>query len=212
MKKVIPALVVLLVVGACLPTIPSPASPTATAVTGISTTAAPASSDTPPPTETPVLHNPSITPPPASPTGNVTITPSPLPNLTSTLATSTDLPLNPSITPTQFTATAASNQPTLTPTLGILKFGTLPPEVPFNGITIWNRSKAQAYISLQVTLNDGRFSIIEYPVEGQVKVKAPLGSYVFVAWVGGNKMTGSFRLTSTDDLVIILYKDKVVIK
>jgi hypothetical protein len=96
--------------------------------------------------------------------------------------------------------------------LGILKFGTLPPEVPFNGITIWNRSKAQAYISLQVTLNDGRFSIIEYPVEGQVKIKAPLGSYVFVAWVGGNKMTGGFRLTSTDDLVIILYKDKVVIK
>lgn len=75
-----------------------------------------------------------------------------------------------------------------------------------------NRSKAQAYISLQVTMPDGRYSIIEYPVYGHVKVKAPIGYYVYVAWVGGNKMTGTFRLTSADSLTILLYKDKVVIK
>ena len=32
MKKVIPAFIVLLVVGACLPTVPTPIAPTATAV------------------------------------------------------------------------------------------------------------------------------------------------------------------------------------
>ncbi len=220
MKKVIPALLVLLTIGACALPIPTSGFATPTPLIQFSQTSSPETNPTSPPTQTPVLFNPTLTPFAGSPTGESTLTPLPAPNLTTTLATSTDLPLNPSITPAQATSTTdfsttstlAPNQPSLTPTLGILKFGTLPPEVPFNGITIWNRSKAQAYISLQVTLNDGRFSIIEYPVEGQVKVKAPLGSYVFVAWVGGNKMTGSFRLTSTDDLVIILYKDKVVIK
>lgn len=216
MKKVIPALIVLLVVGACLPTMPTPISPTATAVIGSSSTPTLAPSNTAPPTETPVVSNPSITPISASFTPESTVTSPPLPNLTSTLATSTDAPA----TLAQFTATGAQftatvglpGAPSLTPTLGILKYGTLPPEVPFNSITLWNRSKAQAYISLQVTMPDGRYSIIEYPVAGQVKVKAPIGYYVYVAWVGGNKMTGTFRLTSADSLVIILFKDRVVIK
>ncbi|HNQ93672.1 MAG TPA: hypothetical protein PKK96_05420 [Anaerolineales bacterium] len=217
MKKVIPALVVLLVVGACLPAVPTPISPTATVI-GSSSAPTLAPSNTISPSETPVIFNPSITPASASSTPESTATSSPLPNLTSTLATSTDVPA----TLAQSTATGAQltstpilgtpGAPSLTPTLGILKYGTLPPEVPFNRITLWNRSKAQAYISLQVTLPDGRYSIIEYPVAGMVKVKAPLGFYVYVAWVGGNKMTGTFRLTSTDSLMITLFKDKVVIK
>ena len=208
MKKTIPAIVVVLIVSSCLPiSLPGFATPTALIQpTGTSSTE---STPTPPPTGTPVLAPTTINSTSNPPTVVNTDTASP-PNLTSTLATSTDLPVNPSITPPQ--TTLLPGQPTLTPTLGILKYGTLPPEVPFNSITLWNRSKAQAYISLQVTLNDGRFSIIEYPVAGQVRIKAPLGSYVYVAWVGGNKMVGSFRLTSSNSLVIILYKDKVVIK
>ena len=233
MKKVIPALVVLLVVGACLPTTaPTPISPTVTAVIGSSSTPTLAPSNTAPPTETPVVFNPSITPNSASSTPESTATSSPMPNLTSTLATSTDAPATLAqstatgalATLAQSTATGAQptststqtlgapGAPSLTPTLGILKYGTLPPEVPFNRISLINRSKAQAYISLQVTMPDGRYSIIEYPVYGHVKVKAPIGYYVYVAWVGGNKMTGTFRLTSADSLTILLYKDKVVIK
>lgn len=231
MKKVIPALVVLLVVGACLPsTPPTPISPTVTAVIGSSSTPTLAPSNTAPPTETSVVFNPSITPNSASSTPESTVTFSPMPNLTSTLATSTAAPATlaqPTVTgapatlaqstatgaqPTSTQTLGAPGGPSLTPTLGILKYGTLPPEVPFNRISLINRSKAQAYISLQVTMPDGRYSIIEYPVYGHVKVKAPIGYYVYVAWVGGNKMTGTFRLTSADSLTILLYKDKVVIK
>lgn len=224
MKKVIPAFIVLLVVGACLPTVPTPIAPTATAVIGSSSTPTLAPSNTVSPSETPVIFNPSITPAsasstPESITPESTATSSPLPNLTSTLlATSTDVPATlaqSTATGAQFTSTptlGAPGAPSLTPTLGILKYGTLPPEVPFNRITLVNRSKRQAYISLQVTMPDGRYSIIEYPVYGQVKIKAPLGYYIYVAWVGGNKMTGTFRLTSTDGLAIYLFKDKVVIK
>jgi hypothetical protein len=75
-----------------------------------------------------------------------------------------------------------------------------------------NKARAEAYISLQVTLNDGRYSILEYPVPNRVKIKAPLGSYVYVAWVGGRKMVGGFRLQEGDALTIYLYKDKVVLR
>jgi hypothetical protein len=208
MKKLIPAVVAILAIVACVPTNPFPGLATPTAAIQPTSTPAPPT-PTAPPTETPVLLNPTVTPATAPPIVEFTVTASPVPNLTSTLATSTDVPATSNNTAT---ATLAPGQPTLTPTLGILKYGTLPPAVPFNSITLWNRSKAQAYISLQVTMNDGRYAIIEYPVEGMVKIKAPLGWYLYVAWVGGNKMTGTFRLTSTDDLVITLFKDKVVIK
>lgn len=209
MKKLIPAIVAVLAIGACLPSNPFPGLSTPTAVIQATSTSAP--TQTPPPTGTPVPLNPTVTPAVGSPIVESTLTASPQPNLTSTLATSTDVPANPNNTSTS-TSTLAPGQPTLTPTLGILKYGTLPPAVPFNSITLWNRSKAQAYISLQVTTIEGYYTIIEYPVKGQVRIKAPLGSYVYVAWVGGNKMIGTFRLTSTDSLVITLFKDKVVIK
>ncbi|RIK28480.1 MAG: hypothetical protein DCC56_16220 [Anaerolineae bacterium] len=210
MKKLIPLVVGVLVI-ACLPTTPIPGAATPTAVIQATPTLVPTLTETLLPSETPVLLDPSATPivespVVASPSVESTATASPLPNLTSTVVTSTNVPGNTA------SPTLAPGQPTLTPTLGILKYGTLPPAVPFNSITLWNRSKRQAYISLQVTTVEGYFTIIEYPVEGQVKIKAPLGSYVYVAWVGGNKMTGTFRLTSTDSLVITLFKDKVTVK
>ena len=91
-------------------------------------------------------------------------------------------------------------------------YGTLPPAVPSSDIRLINKSKTQAYISLQVTSTDGRYAIIEYPVTGTITVQAPLGSYLYVAWVGGNKMVGNFKLHGNEELSITLYKDKVVIK
>jgi len=138
-----------------------------------------------------------------------TSTSTPEPNLTTTPATSTSGPAN-STTATLITSQAGA--PTLTPTLGILTYGTLPPAVPFSKVTLINKSKAQAYISMQNYPADGNVAILEYPVEKRVEVKAPLGNYVYVVWVGGRKISGSFVLQKDNDITITIYKDKVVVQ
>ena len=170
------------------------------------TLAAQPSPTTVPPTETatPVLASP-------SPTAEVmTDVPSstPAPNLTTTPATATI-----GTTQAEFTATSTASlgEPTMTPTLGVLKYGTLPPAVPSAKLTILNKSKAQAYISLQRRPPDDNVAILEYPVKNEVKVNAPLGYYLYVVWVGGREIVGEFRLHNSDDLTIIIYKDKVEI-
>lgn len=102
--------------------------------------------------------------------------------------------------------------PTLTPTLGIMTYGTLPPAVPSSQITLINRSKAQAYISLQNHPSEGSEAILEYPVKGRVEVRAPLGYYVYVTWVGGKQIVGNFTLNKDSHITIIIYKDKVIIQ
>src|SRR5215207_2463594 len=134
-------------------------------------------------------------------------TSSPVTDLTTTPVTATSGSANVTVT-----ATLAVGQVTASPTLGIRTYGTLPPAVPFSQITLINKANAEAYISLQVTMPDGKYSIIEYPVEGRIKIQAPVGSYLYVTWVGGRKTVGEFRLHQNDDLTITLYKDKVVIK
>lgn len=159
------------------------------------------------PSPTPVLA--------VSDTPSATFTPTtPVTDLTTTPVTATGGPATATLPPANVTAT-----PTLVPsqvtaiwTLAIRKYGTLPPAVPFSQVTLINKAKTEAYISLQVTMPDGQYSILEYPVEGSVKIQAPVGSYLYVAWVGGNKMVGNFRLHHNDDLTITLYKDKVAIK
>ncbi len=117
---------------------------------------------------------------------------------------------------TVFTSTPFATFPvgpaTATLTPGVLTYGTLPPAVPFANITLINRAKTQAYISLQVVTAEGGPTIIEYPVSGKVKVQAPVGSYLYVAWVGGRKMVGEFKLHHDDDLEITLYRDRIEIQ
>ncbi len=178
------------------------------------------------PTPLPVSATDTATPPVAveSPTlPPDTDTPIVIPTLTSTSATAllstpataTSGSANATVvtaTTATSTATLAAGQVTASPTNGILKYGTQPPAVPFNRITLSNQAKAEAYISLQVTMNDGKFSILEYPVAGTFKVEAPVGSYLYVAWVGGRKMVGTFRLNATEEISITLYRSKVVVK
>jgi hypothetical protein len=59
---------------------------------------------------------------------------------------------------------------------------------------------------------DGEYSIIEYPVEGRIRIQAPVGSYLYVAWVGGRKLVGEFRLSNNDDITITLFRNRVEIK
>ncbi len=216
MNRMVFVVVALLVIGACLPSnlIPiSIAQPTVD-LSGTSQASIPASftpNATIQPTLTPLsVTETSVLPPVSSlPSETATTESSPIPNLTTTLATATEF----AITPALATATLALPGPgTVTSTPHVLTYGTLPPAVPFSQITLSNRSKAQAYISLQVTTAEGGPTIIEYPVHGFVKVQAPIGNYLYVAWVGGNKMVGNFQLRKGEDLSIILYKDKVVIK
>ena len=164
-----------------------------------------------PVTDTPVIPIASST---LAPTDTPPVASTPLPDLTITPITATSGPAAATLPPANVTST-----PTLVPsqvtaiwTLAIRKYGTLPPEVPFSQITLVNKANAEAYISLQVTMNDGKYSILEYPVEGRFKIQAPIGSYLYVAWVGGEKMVGNFKLHHNDDLTITLYKDKVAIK
>jgi hypothetical protein len=201
MKRIVIVTLAAALVGAC-GFIPTPASQAPTAVVESPTTA-PTQTDTALPTVTPapateqlfptpdISLNPTIT---SIPTDNLTTTP-----ITATVGIVTDTP----------TAVSFPSSVTPTPTNGILTYGTLPPAVPYNTITLWNRSKAEAYISLQQ--QDGKGAIIEYPVKGQIYVDIPLGSYIYVAWVGGRKMTGSFKIGGGEDVSIVLFKDKIVV-
>ena len=159
-------------------------------------------------TETATLVASATLPVTDTPTGPVqTETPVVGLSATSNIATATGLPAN--VTPS---ATLVVGQVTPIWTLAIRTYGTLPPEVPFSIVTLVNKAKTEAYISLQVTMPDGKYSILEYPVEGRIEIKAPVGSYLYVAWVGGRKMVGEFRLRHDDDLTITLYKDRVAIQ
>ena len=170
------------------------------------------------PTVTSVPATPTAVIPVASPTLVATDTPpatvTTLADLTTTPVTATSGAVTTTVPPANVTATPTlvSGQVTAIWTLAVRTYGTLPPAVPFSQVTLVNKAKTEAYISLQVTMPDGKYSIIEYPVEGSVKIQAPVGSYLYVAWVGGNKMVGNFRLHNNDDISILLYKDKIVIK
>ena len=152
------------------------------------------------------------TPPIALPSDTATIVPSTptlVPGLTTTPATATIVPANSTSTATLASAPGAA---TLIPTLTIRTYGTLPPAVPFATVILVNKAKTEAYISLQVNTVQGGPTIIEYPVEGTVKIHAPIGEYLYVAWVGGRKMVGNFRLKQIDELTITLFRDKVVVE
>lgn len=170
------------------------------------------------PTQASAVPTNTATPiPTASPTAVIAASDTPSATFTSTApATATGVPATVSATlapaNTTPTATLPAGQVTAIWTLAVRKYGTLPPLVPFSQVTLINKAKTEAYISLHVDLPQGGNTVIEYPVQGSIKIDAPVGFYSYVAWVGGNKLVGNFRLRHDDDLSIVLYKDKVVIK
>ncbi len=220
MKKtgVVLGLIFALLLGACIPipgfTTPTPGTGPTVDTAGTSdalfkTAVAQTLTAQPTPTSLPATNTATFlfaTPlPPNTDTPPATFTP--LSNLTTTPVTATSGPE--SLTST---ATLAAGQVTAIWTLAIRKYGTQPPLVPFSHITLINKAKAEAYISLHVDLPEGGNSVIEYPVEGRIKIEAPVGFYRYVTWVGGRKMVGEFRLHQNDEISITLYRDRVVIK
>lgn len=182
-------------------------------------------SDTSVPTETPVIVTATNTENPAT----ATETQNPvLLTLTATLGTGTVTAEN-TITGTvenstsliisgtlPFTGTpSATGNPFSTATSTIEPqpqfYGTLPPDLPFGSIVIYNKAKVDAYISLRCETKDGYVTYLEYPVGFKVTSKAPAGQYTYVAWVGGREFTGSFSLTKDGNITITLLKNKVTI-
>lgn len=134
--------------------------------------------------------------------------------LTATLGTGTVIAGTPA-TGTPGISTVTPNpafSATPTETLHPQHYGTMPPNLPYGQITLINNSRAEVYISLQCTTKDGYVTIIEYPVGRKVETSAPAGSYVYVAWVGGNKIVGKFGLAKFQELTLTIYKDRVEIK
>ena len=123
-------------------------------------------------------------------------------------------------TPATATATVTGTPPTATQTvtpsptetLYARFYGTLPPAIPYGKVKLINRAKAEVYISMHCTTLDGYTTIIEYPVWGRMRVSAPVGTYTYVAWVGGRQFQGWFGLGKNGEVEITFTKDKVTIK
>jgi len=129
-------------------------------------------------------------------TGTPTITPI---NTATQTQTQTPIPSNGLVTPTV--------------TSPLTYYGTLPPDLPYGFVTLSNKSKVEANISLQCTTIDGYTTILEYSgIKGTFDIHAPAGKYEYVAWVGGKQIMGKFSLAKRQELLITLYKDKVVIR
>ena len=215
-KFMVFALICAFVLGACLPapviTNPAPNIDVAATVDSIAKTAvALTQAAQPSPTIAPASETP--TPPiadaSATPTAIVN-TDTPQPNLTTTPATATNGPADLPATLVA-TVTKIPGLPSLTPTLGVLTYGTLPPSNhPYTGATLINKSKRQAYISLQVVTDRG-YTIIEYPVNGTIKINIPVGSYTYVVWVGGRQIIGYFKVSKDSNPIITIFKDKVTV-
>jgi len=211
MKKItVAALFVAFLLGACFPTPapnPTPTDDLAATVIAIARTAV-AQTLTAQPTPTEIPPSPTLvptdTPVVADTTGTNTNTPET--SLTMTPATATS---ESGGTVVATSTTLPSGGPTLTPTLGVQTYGTMPPLVPYNEVTLRNVSKREAYISLQTVVEPWGQTVLEYPVkQWATQIKAPIGDYTYVVWVGGKQIVGYFHLGKTP-LRITIYKDKV---
>ena len=172
------------------------------------------SSPTLAPSHTPVVSTNTSTP--TQPTPTETVNPILL-TLTATLGTGTVTAgtTTPGTPGTPGTSTSTPNpafSATPTETLHPQLYGTMPPSLPSGYINLINESRAEVYVSLQCTTKDGFVTIIEYPVGRRVATDAPAGEYIYVVWVGGNKITGEFGLGASQTLTMTIFKDRVAIK
>lgn len=93
-----------------------------------------------------------------------------------------------------------------------LTAGTAPKGTPNGQVRLSNQADADVYVSLQATTADGSTVINEYPVSGTFTVKVPAGWYVYVAWVGGEKFVGQFKLGPGLEHSLTFHRNKVVLQ
>ena len=90
--------------------------------------------------------------------------------------------------------------------------GDIPNNAPHGSITLVNKSEADVYISLRTTRANGTNAINEYSVGGKVFASVPVGWIDYVAWVGGRKFTGGFKLSEDSFITITFNRSKVVVE
>jgi len=118
------------------------------------------------------------------------------------------------IPPSETSTSTPGGYPTVTPTdlMVTRQAGIIPAGTKYAQVKLINKSKSQTYISLHWNYDNKTIAYFEYPVGGTVSDKIPVGRYTYVAWVGGRKMTGSFRMELGLGVTITIYKDRIVIK
>jgi len=92
-----------------------------------------------------------------------------------------------------------------------LSWGTVPAKTPHGKVTLANRSRTEVYVSLQGTTRDDFYVVNEYFVRGTMQVKVPSGWYLYVAWVGGRKFSGQFKLGGDGNASLTFYRDRIVV-
>lgn len=164
------------------------------------------------PTETPVILSPEPTATQPSPTETENPV---LLTLTATLLAATSTPGTPGAeTPGGSETAVASGQAAATsgtPFSGGA-VGTQAPFLPYGTIKFFNKSDADAYISLRCVTREGYVTLLEYPVNKNLSISAPAGSYTYVAWVGGAQFDGSFKMDKDGFVTITFYKNRINIK
>jgi hypothetical protein len=185
---------------ACLPSLPGLVSPTplsSVQPVELSPSAQPASRLSP---------SPSAQAPSATPVSTYTPTYTPIPTLTATGAgavttTATATAVSPS--PTQLTASATAGES--------ISLDKLPRDTVYKHVGVENRSRSQMDISLHCTTIHGLQTVLEYSNVKRLSLQAPEGDYVYVVYVGGRQIVGSFSLLHVPSVTITVYSDRVTI-
>lgn len=162
---------------------------------------------------------------PVSPTAFVELSPAAQP--TATRASTPSVSSTAAFTPIpSFTATAVSGftvtpgvtgtapaptQPAATGTAESVSLDKLPPSTVYKRIRIQNQSHSQMDISLHCTTIHGLHTVLEYNNVKNLAVQAPEGDYIYVLYVGGRPMSGSFSLLGVPAVTITVYADRVAI-
>jgi LysM repeat protein len=91
-----------------------------------------------------------------------------------------------------------------------LSYGTVPAKASTRTINLINYANADVYVSLQGTTTTDKVNVIyEYSVNESRTVSVPVGQYHYVAWVGGKKFVGDFKLREGVTLSMKFYSDHV---
>lgn len=103
--------------------------------------------------------------------------------------------------------------PTPTPYVPVpLSVGIVRPGTPTGSVKLVNKTHAQIYVSLQGTMQNGDKIIREHPFSRMMTLRLPTGWYVYVAWVGGQKFSGQFRLSADQEHTLTFYENRVVLE
>lgn len=145
------------------------------------------------PTQKPPIVNPSLEPTlPPTETPSIQACPLPTESLTPVFTT-TPVPL-----PTHTSAWITIDE--------------LPKDLPTAPLKLENKSNGEVSLTLYVMIiPQGYQTILSYDFNGTFIVEVPQGNYTYVAYLGGNKIVGSFGLRTPTKLTLTFYKDKVAV-